>query len=244
MSPKIRTRLKALALFNTEGRNPDNFLEILLVLANRGPMIKNEVAKSLGKREGDISKRVDWLLEVGFIEEGKPRVLKSRFRTIKLKRYRPTLKGIFAISHEQVFDPIRIMEFYEEIPPVLLELIASFGSEKVKGYVNKVANKVKESIDETPVFEEIGILDEAMWGPLLRFGVEELPTLLGGSKLDLDTKQRIQKVLLRYSGSIVSWLDNQSNQMLEQAKSLQTLKAVLVKSENDPSKLEELFESK
>ena len=90
----------------------------------------------------------------------------------------------------------------------------------------------------------MGILDEAMWGPLLRFGLEELPTLLGASKLDLETKQRMQKVLLRYSGSIVSWLDNQSNQMLEQAKSLQTLKAVLVKSENDPSTLEELFESK
>ncbi len=110
--------------------------------------------------------------------------------------------------------------------------------------MNKVAHKVKESIDETPAFEEIATRDEAMWGPLLRFALEELPALLEHSKLDVETKQRMAKSLVRYSGPIVSWLDNLTSQMSEQMKSLEAIKEVLIESGKNPSKLEELFESK
>jgi len=58
------------------------------------------------------------------------------------------LKGISAISHDQAFYPIQTMGSYQEIPPFLLDLVASFGSEKVKSYAN-----ARAPLSYTPVKE-------------------------------------------------------------------------------------------
>lgn len=233
------TKLKPLDLFTSEGRKPENFLEIILVLANQGPMIKNEVAKVLGKREGDISRRIDWLNEFGFIEVARERTKKTRYRTIRFKEYRPTLKGILAISHLPQFDPIQTLQCYEEIPEIARNLLTSFGSEDLKLYINRVGNKVQESVDQTPLFEEIGKDDPSLYWQLIMHGLKELSTIRFRDK----TQEIFQRLLTDYLDAITPMIDTMINQLEEQTEALRKINQLLIEAKEDPTKIRELFQA-
>lgn len=242
-------KLEPLNVFCTEGRNPENFLQIILTLANHGTMIKNEVAKELGKREGDVSRRIDWLNESGFIEIAKKRIKQSKYREIHLNEYRPTLKGIFAISHLSEFNPVNLFRHHRDMIPLgdtltdmLKEVLLSLGSDNLKLYINRIGKKVQESIDGAPLFEGIESSSPVLYWNVLMYGLPELSTAFSAQTPAKNIEETIQQIIVGYSDKLTPWIDNMVKQQEDAISSLKKLNQLLKDLKKEPTKIKELFQ--